>query len=49
MHSDAPPAVIQIRPCEERDVAAVQKIYAHYVVNSLASFVGAGDSIPPCS
>jgi L-amino acid N-acyltransferase YncA len=29
---------ILIRPCEERDVATITAIYAHHVVNGLASF-----------
>jgi L-amino acid N-acyltransferase YncA len=34
-----PPSVgIAIRPCEESDIAAITAIYAHHVLNGLASF-----------
>ena len=33
-----PASAIAIRPCEDRDVAAVQAIYAHHVTHGLASF-----------
>jgi phosphinothricin acetyltransferase len=33
-----PASAIAIRPCEDRDVAAVHAIYAHHVTHGLASF-----------
>lgn len=38
MAADAPRLAIPVRDAGDDDVAAIQEIYAHYVLNSLASF-----------